>query len=161
MWLLTARSIIVCFMQRIGLECQNALLIAIEFHLIHLKTWLIRRKYHHIWLWASLHAICHSLIFFFFSLKFVGGVRCLLILNAVFAVVFGLLALFLGSTLLTLGSSCSMPLFIKNYHIQFILIPLGNHSRRILRGWVFSCRDKCPNITFLFNCRLLFYLIFA
>lgn len=28
-----------------------------------------------------------------------------------FAVVFGLLALFLGSTLLTLGSSCSVPLF--------------------------------------------------
>lgn len=40
-----------------------------------------------------------------------GGVRCLSILNAVFAIVFGLLALFLGSTLLTLGSSCSVPLF--------------------------------------------------
>lgn len=40
-----------------------------------------------------------------------GGVRCLSILNVVFAVVFGLLALFLGSTLLTLGSSCSAPLF--------------------------------------------------
>lgn len=40
-----------------------------------------------------------------------GGVRCLSILNVVFAVIFGLLALFLGSTLLTLGSSCSLPLF--------------------------------------------------
>ncbi|ONI33886.1 hypothetical protein PRUPE_1G451500 [Prunus persica] len=40
-----------------------------------------------------------------------GGVRCLSILNAVFAVIFGLLALFLGSSLLTQGSSCSMPLF--------------------------------------------------
>ncbi|KAL4579471.1 hypothetical protein LXL04_015619 [Taraxacum kok-saghyz] len=40
-----------------------------------------------------------------------GGVRCLSILNLVFAIIFGLLALFLGSTLLTLGSQCSIPLF--------------------------------------------------
>ncbi|XP_031374723.1 uncharacterized protein LOC116189271 [Punica granatum] len=40
-----------------------------------------------------------------------GGVRCLSILNIVFAIIFGLLALFLGSSLLTLGSSCSVPLF--------------------------------------------------
>ncbi|KAK9075629.1 hypothetical protein SSX86_003955 [Deinandra increscens subsp. villosa] len=40
-----------------------------------------------------------------------GGVRCLSILNLVFGVIFGLLALFLGSTLLTLGSKCSIPLF--------------------------------------------------
>ncbi|KNA04651.1 hypothetical protein SOVF_197670 [Spinacia oleracea] len=40
-----------------------------------------------------------------------GGVRCLAILNMVFAIIFGLLALFLGSSLLTLGSSCSVPLF--------------------------------------------------
>ncbi|XP_060208109.1 uncharacterized protein LOC132635650 [Lycium barbarum] len=40
-----------------------------------------------------------------------GGVRCLSILNVAFAIIFGLLALFLGSTLLTLGSSCSAPLF--------------------------------------------------
>ncbi|CAN1785169.1 hypothetical protein LINPERHAP1_LOCUS16787 [Linum perenne] len=39
-----------------------------------------------------------------------GGVRCLSILNIAFAVIFGLLA-FLGSSLLTLGSSCSVPLF--------------------------------------------------
>lgn len=40
-----------------------------------------------------------------------GGVRCLSILNVVFAVIFGLMALFLGSSILTLGSSCSIPLF--------------------------------------------------
>ncbi|KAJ8751616.1 hypothetical protein K2173_025769 [Erythroxylum novogranatense] len=40
-----------------------------------------------------------------------GGVRCLSILNVVFAVIFGLLAIFLGSSLLTLGSNCSLPLF--------------------------------------------------
>ncbi|XP_042490678.1 uncharacterized protein LOC122070562 [Macadamia integrifolia] len=40
-----------------------------------------------------------------------GGVRCLSILNVVFAIVFGLLALFMGSSLLTLGSNCSLPLF--------------------------------------------------
>ncbi|KAL7164425.1 hypothetical protein ACSBR2_040357 [Camellia fascicularis] len=40
-----------------------------------------------------------------------GGVRCLSILNVVFAIIFGLLAIFLGSSLLTLGSSCSLPLF--------------------------------------------------
>ncbi|OWM86617.1 hypothetical protein CDL15_Pgr015652 [Punica granatum] len=40
-----------------------------------------------------------------------GGVRCLSILNIVFAIIFGLLAVFLGSSLLTLGSSCSVPLF--------------------------------------------------
>ncbi|KAJ0989253.1 hypothetical protein J5N97_007609 [Dioscorea zingiberensis] len=40
-----------------------------------------------------------------------GGVRCLSILNTVFAVIFGLMALFLGSSILTLGSSCSIPLF--------------------------------------------------
>ncbi|KAJ6743571.1 hypothetical protein OIU85_017510 [Salix viminalis] len=40
-----------------------------------------------------------------------GGVRCLSILNGVFAIIFSLLALFLGSSLLTLGSSCSLPLF--------------------------------------------------
>ncbi|KAK1264581.1 hypothetical protein QJS04_geneDACA019429 [Acorus gramineus] len=40
-----------------------------------------------------------------------GGVRCLAILNIVFAVIFGLFALFLGSSILTLGTSCSIPLF--------------------------------------------------
>ncbi|MED6109300.1 hypothetical protein PIB30_032064 [Stylosanthes scabra] len=40
-----------------------------------------------------------------------GGVRCLSILNIIFAILFGLLALFLGSSLLTLESNCSAPLF--------------------------------------------------
>lgn len=37
--------------------------------------------------------------------------RCLAIVNAVFAVIFGLMAIVFGSTLLALGSSCSIPLF--------------------------------------------------
>ncbi|XP_078428999.1 uncharacterized protein LOC144701145 [Wolffia australiana] len=40
-----------------------------------------------------------------------GGLHCLYVLNVIFALVFGLLGLFLGSSLLTLGSSCSVPLF--------------------------------------------------
>lgn len=40
-----------------------------------------------------------------------GGVRCLATLNASFALVFVLLALFLGSTILTLESDCSVALF--------------------------------------------------
>ncbi|KAL0739340.1 hypothetical protein Bca4012_015550 [Brassica carinata] len=39
-----------------------------------------------------------------------GGVRCLSILNVVFDIICGLLAIFLGSSLLKLGSSCSVPL---------------------------------------------------
>ncbi|XP_058114147.1 uncharacterized protein LOC131257004 isoform X2 [Magnolia sinica] len=54
-----------------------------------------------------------SAIVFFASVVylFAGGVRCLSILNTVFAVIFALLAMFLGSSLLTLGSSCSSALF--------------------------------------------------
>ncbi|KAJ3692228.1 hypothetical protein LUZ60_012578 [Juncus effusus] len=40
-----------------------------------------------------------------------GGVRCLSILNAIFALFFSLTALILGSTLLTLKTRCSVPLF--------------------------------------------------
>ncbi|KAJ8478976.1 hypothetical protein OPV22_022703 [Ensete ventricosum] len=40
-----------------------------------------------------------------------GGVRCLSILNVVFALIFGFMALFLGSSLLTMGNSCFIPLF--------------------------------------------------
>ncbi|CAM9003893.1 unnamed protein product [Rhodiola kirilowii] len=40
-----------------------------------------------------------------------GSVRCLSILNAVFGIIFALLSVFLGSSLLTLGSNCSVPLF--------------------------------------------------
>ncbi|KAL7166319.1 hypothetical protein ACSBR2_037068 [Camellia fascicularis] len=54
-----------------------------------------------------------STLLFFASAVYLlaGGVRCLSILNAVFAVIFGLLAIILGSSLLTLASSCSLPLF--------------------------------------------------
>eukprot|EP00250_Pteridium_aquilinum_P014482 c22018_g1_i1 orf=169-1056(+) len=40
-----------------------------------------------------------------------GGVRCLATLNVSFAIVFGLMALFLGSTILTLETDCSVTLF--------------------------------------------------
>uniref|UniRef100_A0A7N0V508 Transmembrane protein n=1 Tax=Kalanchoe fedtschenkoi TaxID=63787 RepID=A0A7N0V508_KALFE len=40
-----------------------------------------------------------------------GSVRCLSILNIVFSIIYALLAVFLGSSLLTLGSRCSVPLF--------------------------------------------------
>ncbi|EPS64633.1 hypothetical protein M569_10146, partial [Genlisea aurea] len=40
-----------------------------------------------------------------------GGVGCLSVVNFIFAAIFGILALCLGSTLLSLGSSCSLPLF--------------------------------------------------
>ena len=40
-----------------------------------------------------------------------GGMRCLAIVNAVFALIFGLMAIVFGSMLLALGSSCSIPLF--------------------------------------------------
>ncbi|KAL5975941.1 hypothetical protein ACLOJK_020270 [Asimina triloba] len=40
-----------------------------------------------------------------------GGVRCLSILNTIFAIIFALLAMFLGSSLLTLRNSCSSALF--------------------------------------------------
>ncbi|CAF2147348.1 unnamed protein product [Brassica napus] len=40
-----------------------------------------------------------------------GGVRCLSILNVVFAIIYCLLAIFLGSSLLIQESSCSVPLF--------------------------------------------------
>ncbi|KAJ7516462.1 hypothetical protein O6H91_22G059000 [Diphasiastrum complanatum] len=40
-----------------------------------------------------------------------GGVRCLATLNISFLVVFALLALFLGSSILTIQTECSIPLF--------------------------------------------------
>lgn len=62
-----------------------------------------------------------------------GGVRCLSILNAVFAIVFGLLALFLGSTLLTLGSSCSVPLFWCYESASWALVILYGVTSYLLR----------------------------
>ncbi|KAL2544853.1 hypothetical protein Fot_14086 [Forsythia ovata] len=68
-----------------------------------------------------------------------GGVRCLSILNAVFAIIFGLLALFLGSTLLTLGSSCSLPLFWCYEIASWGLVVLYG-------GTAFFLRRKAPVI---------------
>ncbi|KAI3729747.1 hypothetical protein L6452_18412 [Arctium lappa] len=63
-----------------------------------------------------------------------GGVRCLSILNLVFAITFGLLALFLGSTLLTLGSRCSIPLFwcyeIASWGLVILYGGVAFHLRR-------------------------------
>ncbi|KAL8256275.1 hypothetical protein R6Q59_031342 [Mikania micrantha] len=63
-----------------------------------------------------------------------GGVRCLSILNLVFGVIFGLLALFLGSTLLTLGSKCSIPLFwcyeISSWGLVILYGGTAFHLRR-------------------------------
>ncbi|KAL0698090.1 hypothetical protein Bca4012_054212 [Brassica carinata] len=63
-----------------------------------------------------------------------GGVRCLSILNVVFAIIYGLLAIFLGSTLLTLGSSCSMPLFwcyeISSWGLVILYVGTASSLRR-------------------------------
>lgn len=44
-------------------------------------------------------------------LDLTGGVRCLALLNMSFFALFALLALFLGSSILTLGTDCSIALF--------------------------------------------------
>ncbi|KAJ8432399.1 hypothetical protein Cgig2_010001 [Carnegiea gigantea] len=62
-----------------------------------------------------------------------GGVRCLAILNMVFAVIFGLLALFLGSSLLTLGSNCSLPLFWCYEVVSWSLVILHGGTAFCLR----------------------------
>lgn len=62
-----------------------------------------------------------------------GGVRCLAILNMVFAIIFGLLALLLGSSLLTLGSSCSVPLFWCYEVVAWSLVILHGGTAIFLR----------------------------
>ncbi|XP_052175919.1 uncharacterized protein LOC127790435 [Diospyros lotus] len=62
-----------------------------------------------------------------------GGVRCLSILNVVFAIIFGLLAIFLGSSLLTLGSSCSSPLFWSYEVASWGLVILYGGTAFLLR----------------------------
>ncbi|KAI8547328.1 hypothetical protein RHMOL_Rhmol07G0186600 [Rhododendron molle] len=62
-----------------------------------------------------------------------GGVRCLSILNVAFAIIFCLLALFLGSTLLTLGSSCSVPLFRCYKIASWALVSLHGATAFFLR----------------------------
>lgn len=71
-----------------------------------------------------------------------GGVRCLSILNAVFAIVFGLLALFLGSTLLTLGSSCSVPLFWCYETASWALVILYGVTSYLLRRKAAAVLDE-------------------
>lgn len=71
-----------------------------------------------------------------------GGVRCLSILNVVFAVIFGLLALFLGSTLLTLGSSCSLPLFWCYEIASWGLVILHGGAAFFMRKKAASVLDK-------------------
>ncbi|XP_042435039.1 uncharacterized protein LOC122021039 [Zingiber officinale] len=62
-----------------------------------------------------------------------GGVRCLSLLNIVFALIFGLMALFLGSSLLTMGNSCSMPLFWSYEIASWGLVILYSGTAYILR----------------------------
>ncbi|KVH99879.1 hypothetical protein Ccrd_021883 [Cynara cardunculus var. scolymus] len=63
-----------------------------------------------------------------------GGVRCLFILNFMFAIAFGLLAIFLGSTLLTLGrSGCSIPLFWCYEIASWGLVTLYGVTASLLR----------------------------
>ncbi|KAK1372481.1 Histone-lysine N-methyltransferase, H3 lysine-79 specific like [Heracleum sosnowskyi] len=71
-----------------------------------------------------------------------GGVRCLSILNAVFAIVFGLLALFLGSTLLTLGSSCAVPLFWCYETASWALVILYGVTSYLLRRKAAAVLDE-------------------
>ncbi|XP_062116613.1 uncharacterized protein LOC133830614 isoform X2 [Humulus lupulus] len=68
-----------------------------------------------------------------------GGVRCLSILNAIFAIVFGLLALFFGSSLLTLGNNCSKPLFWCYEFASWGLVILYG-------GTAFFLRRKAANL---------------
>ncbi|GMH12424.1 hypothetical protein Nepgr_014265 [Nepenthes gracilis] len=78
-----------------------------------------------------------------------GGVHCLSVLNMVFAVIFGLLALFLGLSLLTLGSSCSLPLFwcyeITSWGLVILYsgtaIFLRRKAAMVLNDVVFSGRN--------------------
>lgn len=72
-----------------------------------------------------------------------GGVRCLSILNIVFAIIFGLLALFLGSSLLTFGSSCSMALFWCYEIAVWGLVVLYGGTAFILRRKTAGILDEC------------------
>lgn len=72
-----------------------------------------------------------------------GGVRCLSILNIVFAVIFGLLAVFLGSTLLTAGSSCAVPLFWCYEIASWGLVILYGGTAFFLRRRAAVILDEC------------------
>ncbi|XP_047323963.1 uncharacterized protein LOC124927565 [Impatiens glandulifera] len=62
-----------------------------------------------------------------------GGVRCLCIINRVFAIIFALAAIFLGSTLLTLGSRCSWPLFWCYEIVLWSFVVLFSGTAYLLR----------------------------
>ncbi|CAL9099705.1 hypothetical protein MUK42_14630 [Musa troglodytarum] len=62
-----------------------------------------------------------------------GGVRCLSILNVVFALIFGFMALFLGSSLLTMGNSCFVPLFWSYETASWGLVILYGGTAYFLR----------------------------
>ena len=55
-------------------------------------------------------------------------------MNAIFAIIFGLLALFLGSSLLTLVSNCSVPLFWCYEVASWGLVILYGGTAFFLRG---------------------------
>lgn len=59
-----------------------------------------------------------------------------------FAIVFGLLALFLGSTLLTIGSSCSLPLFWCYEIASWGLVILFGVSSFLLRRRAAAVLDQ-------------------
>ncbi|KAG0492908.1 hypothetical protein HPP92_005994 [Vanilla planifolia] len=75
-----------------------------------------------------------------------GGVRCLFILNAIFAVTFGLLALFLGSSLLSLGSNCSIPLFWCYEIVAWGLVVLYGGTAFLLRRKAAAVLDDGRNL---------------
>nr|KAJ0224464.1 hypothetical protein LSAT_V11C100019720 [Lactuca sativa] len=62
-----------------------------------------------------------------------GGVRCLYILNSIFAIMFGFVAIFFGLVLLTSESICSLPLFWC-YEVQWWgLVTLYGATASLLR----------------------------
>lgn len=77
-----------------------------------------------------------------FHTLFAGGVRCLSILNTVFAVIFGLMAIFLGSTLLTQGSSCSIPLFWCYEIVSWGLVILYGGTSNFLKRKAAAILDE-------------------
>lgn len=71
-----------------------------------------------------------------------GGIRCLSILNLIFAIIFGLLALFLGSSLLTTMSNCSKPLFWCYEIASWGLVVLYSGTAFFLRRKAASILDE-------------------
>lgn len=91
---------------------------------------------------TSTRHICLSVVENNYCASKRGGVRCLFILNVVFALIFSLLALFLGSSLLTLGSSCSVPLFVCYEIIAVGLVILYGGTAFFLKRKAASFLDE-------------------